>query len=307
MTLIALPALRGDRVLGFLAALGVVRLLAEELGDDEAAMSWPAGGRGGPLLRTSIADEVDQLAAGLFGVVEQMRGDGQLIPATTLLPLRNTKSDPMNSLSFDDGRGLSTTVNGDAAAERWLASFTGTTSLPREASLKRTRWWAVGPGPVTIAGTLDKAMEPISTIDDMRSALVAWRRHDWVGGYLDAAADVGKERTNGNSAKAAVIGATWLALMATRWFPERALSEERSETVGWSVSKGKAVFRYPVWSGQLSAHSIRTLLDHPALAAQPDQGTLSCLGISEIWQATRLQSGKNNAAVTHSIREWSKA
>jgi hypothetical protein len=309
MNPVELPALRGDRVLGFLAALGVLRLLAEDLGDAEATLAWPSGGRGYTVVHSASCSDVGELAEALFEVVMRAREANQLLPGVDMLPLRAAKVDPMNGLSFADGRGLSTSVQSELVAEGWLASLVGVSAPPLDktsTTLGRSRWWAVGPGPVTIAGTLAKAMEPISTVEHMRSALVSWRRHDWVGGYLDASADIGKERTAGSrpkdDVKSAVVGATWLALMATRWFPERAVSEHRTETVGWSVRSRAAHFCYPVWFAPLSAPAVMALLDHPVVASA--DRSLHALGVSELWQATRLRSGNNNAAVTHSVLVW---
>lgn len=311
MNEIELPALRGDRIVGYLAALGVLQLVCDQLDDRSATLSWPRGGRRGAMLCTSAAGDPVGLADALFGVVTAMRARGRLIPDVDGLPLRGEKSDPMNSLSFDDGRGLALTHQRDNRASEWLASMVNLSAPGGGGQTVRSRWWAVGPGPVTIAGSLSKSIEIVESDAALLSALSEWRRHDWVGGYLDVGADTGKERIAGtrkrDETKAAVIGATWLALLATRWFTERAVRHDRSETVGWRVIERRSTFRYPVWPMSLDATAVRVLLDHPLVHSDRRMSELTPLGVTEVWQATRLRAGKNNTAVTHPTQVWPRS
>jgi hypothetical protein len=314
MNNIALPALRADRIVGFLAALGILRLLRDGCGDERATLAWPLGPYNGVVLSTCKAHDVGSLADVLFDIVEQCREKNLLLPATNGLPLHNegSKADPMNALTFRNGRELAEKYIDENAASAWLASMVALGQSGQEGSLDRSRWWAVGPGSVHIAGTLSKASVPIKSAADLFSACTDWRRHNWVGGYLDVAADVGDERfTGNNTTKAAVVGATWLALMATPWFPVRTVHSRYSETIGWCKFDGKAHFMYPCWSKQLSAESIRVLLDHPEIyGRRRDEkevfrsDRLTELGVSALFRATRLRSGKNNGALTHPQRIW---
>jgi hypothetical protein len=312
MTAIELPALRADRIVGYLAALGVLQLTSDQLGDPGATLAWPDGGRRGAVVTTSVAADVEALAASLFGVCEEMRSRAQLLPGVDGLPLRGEKSDPMNSLSFEDARGLAITHRDDLRASEWLVSMANLSAPADDGSLGRSRWWAVGPGPVTIAGTLTKALDIVADSAAIVSALTDWRRHDWVGGYLDVGADVGKERIAGtrqrDESKAAVIGATWLALMATRWFPQRAIRSDLSETVGWQIVDRRPFFRYGVWPMALDATAVRCLLDHPVVRS-PDRSDrqsdrLRALEVTEVWQSVRSRSGNNNTSVTHPEQVW---
>ncbi len=306
MNTIRLPALRADQIVGFLAALGVLRLTTDVL-DDPAKLSWPDGGRDGAVLRSRRFADLGELSTALYGVAHDLRTTGRLVPGVDGLPLVRSDADPMNSLSFDDGRGLATSYQLDPVGSEWLASMVGLASPGEDGRLKRSRWWAVGPGPVTIAGTLTKALEPIVGVADIASALTSWRRHDWVGGYLDNAADVGKERIAGtrkrDEFKAAVVGGTWLALLATGWFPERAIGETATETVGWGVSGRRAVFGYPVWREALDASAVRVMLDHPAVSRR-DGFALRGMSVAELWECVRLRSGNNNVSVTHPHQVW---
>lgn len=309
MSRIELAAIRGDNVLGFLAACGVLRLLAEELDAPDSTLAWPNAGAGSAVITTDVVDNVDQLAEVLFGVVDRCRDVEQLVPGRSDIPLRATGGDPMNKLSFADGRGLSESLV-DADGQRWLASMVSLASPGDDGTLDRSRWWSVGPGPVTIAGTLEKALEAIRSVDDVSSALTAWRRYDWVAGYLDQAADVGKERIpsarkRDESVKAGVIGAPWLALMATQLFPIRARNERSYETTGWRVVDRLPSFTYPLWQRSLDLAGVVTLLDHPAVhrsACRADE--LRALGVGELRRAVRLRTGKNNTAVTPAQKIW---
>lgn len=311
MSRIELPALRADNVLGFLAGCGVLCVIAEDLGDRDATLCWPDGAYGPAVVSTPLAPDHDQLSEVLFQVVETLRLDGQLIPGVDALPLASPKGgDPMNSLSFEDGRRLSDFVADGIEAQRWLVSMVGLTIEGDNGTLDRSKWWNVGPGPVTISGTLAKSMEPIVDAHSIRGALSAWRRHDWVGGYLDQAADVGKERVAGTRSKdygvkAGVVGATWLALMATRLFVDRATSDDSHETVGWSSVNRKSVFTYPVWNRPLDLSAVRVLVDHPLLdTSRVGRMDPSALSVVEVRRSTRVRSGNNNGAMTPAERIW---
>ena len=159
MTGVELPALRGDNVLGFMAALGVLRLLDQELGAARSTLCWPNGAHSAAVIETSVATDVDSLAARLFDVVEGCKESGELVPGVAGLPLSSSGGDPMNKLSFRDGRGLSQSFADNDVAAEWLATMVGVSGPDENDELSRSRWWSVGPGPVTIAGTLAKALD----------------------------------------------------------------------------------------------------------------------------------------------------
>ncbi len=308
--MIELPALRADGVLGFLAAVGVLRLVVDELDSPGSTLCWPNGAENSAAIDTGVASDIDSLAQGLFTIVDRCRDAGHLIPGRREIPLRATGGDAMNGLSFPEGRGLAMSLADDSVGQRWLMSMVSASGPDENEHLARSRWWAVGPGPVTIAGTLEKALEPIESADDLVGALRSWRRHDWVGGYLDHAADVGKERIPGtrraDESKAGVVGATWLALMSTVLFPIRSPEATRHETVGWSVIERRPTFGYPVWATPLDRSSIESLLDHPALIRTHSRGSteLAVLGVSSVWHSRRMRSGNNNTAMTPAFKVW---
>jgi len=310
MTGVELPALRGDNVLGFMAALGVLRLLDQELGAARSTLCWPNGAHSAAVIETSVATDVDSLAARLFDVVEGCKESGELVPGVAGLPLSSSGGDPMNKLSFRDGRGLSQSFADNDVAAEWLATMVGVSGPDENDELSRSRWWSVGPGPVTIAGTLAKALDAIKTPDDLAGALHAWQRHDWVAGYFDHAADVAQERHPGSrrkdaGVKAGVVGAAWLALMATRMFPVRARPDGRVETVAWRVADRRSVFTMPIWELPRGRSAVAGLIDHPALSRDVLlDAEMRGLGVGSVWRSHRMRSGNNNAAMSPASKAW---
>ena len=84
MTQLNLPALQADSVLGFLATLGIVRLLTEEVGVP-CRLGWPGGPYSGAMLDAPF-DDLDALASVLTDVVAAMVAGGRLLPGVDGFP-----------------------------------------------------------------------------------------------------------------------------------------------------------------------------------------------------------------------------
>jgi hypothetical protein len=317
VTLIELPALRADSALGFLAALGALRLVVEELGDDTATVSWPDGPYSAAVLATERIDSVESFAAAINEVVASMRSNKQLLPTVTGFPPSGEGGsvDPTSNYSAEDGRGLASSARDDERLSRWISATVALsptidrkTRLP--GNLEKNRFLKAGPGtvwvPRTLAGLL-KSMTSTSVIE----AFLGWRRtDDFIGGYFENRADI--EAATGQAARApkkrGVPGATFLAFMALPLVPVRTPGLFATETVGWSQSpKVPKGFCWPVWADQLGLAAIRGLLDHPAIAMFVRTGSasrLEGLGVSAVFRSVRIAAGNNDAALAPATLIW---
>lgn len=323
MTAIRLPALRGDDALGFLAAVGVLRLCSDELGEAAAGVGWPDGPWNGAVLECGAADSTGQLAEALFGVAESMRRDGRLLPGIDDYPLRagdRGTTDPMNRrLSFEDGRGWSeTALNRGRVFERWLRSTVSTSGVEPHKD-DQTHWalvpsptFDVGPGTVHMARTLAGALNDVVDRSTVEAGISRWRRVETVGAYLDHRADrnaaIGQNPRK-DLPKYGEAGATWLALMATPLFEMRGTDRATVETVCWYARPRRMC--WPVWSGILTEASVVAMLDHPIVRRivdgrqqVDDPASLRTLGVEGLYRADRMMAGNYAAALGAARRIW---
>lgn len=323
---IHLRALRGDDALGFLAALGTLRLCADDLGDRDARLGWPDGPWNAATLRTRLAASVDELAARLMEVVEETKSAGRLLPGVDAYPLQaggvSGSSDPMNRrLSFEDGRGLAASaVEAQPALSRWLRGTICTSAVePHKddatiGALAPSPIFDVGPGTVHMARTLSFSLGAISDVSVLVAAVSSWRRVDYLGAYLDHRADrnaaLGQD-TKHKFSSYGEPGATWLALMATPFFELRGTDRGGVAVVGWS-GRTRRQFTWPVWRPSIDRGAVTALLDHPDVRdveherARPDRlnDRLSALGISAVYAAGRKMAGNYAAALGAARQLW---
>lgn len=267
MTRLPLPALDGRTPLGFLAALGVLRLLTERCATP-AKLGWSTvdctavvtGTRGG----------IDELVDDLTAVVRSIPPDGVLPGLPTDLPPPGEAPDRLRlpRLKLAEYAG---TVWQDAGAdgERWMASLVTDLSLDDQGRADISLYTAPS-GKQSMRTMLEKPLRIVQKHPEvLREALVSWRRHAGVSGeYLDhrvlyAAADA----PDGTSRERGVPGATWLALMA---YPllRTTVTDGKPVTTGWQYPTGRERDRrltYPLWSTPVGTDTVIALLDHPVL------------------------------------------
>ena len=318
MKTIRLPALHADNALGFLAAVGTLRLVAQDLGDREARLGWPDGPYEGGALDSRFST-VDELVVAIDSIVSAMNDTGQLLPGVTGFPPRgeSSGSDPTSGFSIADGRGMAASALSNPGLATWCQAVVGLVPpidrKTREAgSLERNRFLRAGPGTVWVPRTLTSVLALTSPLT-LHEAFIGWRRHEgFIGAYLDHRADVDKATGQAKKAppKRGVPGATFLALMSLPVFPVRSPGPFLAETVGWSstrtVPKG---FLWPVWAEMLEIAAISALVDHPEVArtaADPRQDGLRLegLGLTAVFRSRRISAGNNDAAVSPPTALW---
>jgi hypothetical protein len=286
MTQVACPALRSDDTLGFLAALGVLEVVTSMCGM-RACLGWEGVG-GAALVHVDLADR-DALVSALHGAARAMASRGQVIPAPDegLVPAplsdqerkvrreagQHVEYDPMRLLPDEAVRLYSATAigeeRGDLGTSRWLVALVNQLSSERNGPARALTPLYSPSGRMSLYQIFrdardDVVGEPALLLE----ALQAWRRRPGTGANLDARAlHDGVVTADGRASNRAVLGASWLALMAAPLFPQVGGAGAGAAVVGWDMrAKGGPRLRWPIWEAPLDQAAVETLLSHPAVA-----------------------------------------
>jgi hypothetical protein len=304
-TTLALPALDGRSPLAFLAALGVLRLVVEELGY-LANLAWSPGDCTATLV--GAHDTVDGLASDLKGIAESIP-DGVVLPRMwSHLPPPGEAPDKVR-LPRVELRKYAARVweeNG-AAGERWLASLVTDLSLDDSGRADISLFTAPA-GKQSMRTMLEK---PLATVRKnpqvLKEALTGWRRYPGVTGeYLDHRALFDAvDAPDGRPAMRGVPGATWLALMSYPLFRTTAEGTEPL-TTGWQRAPGRGPRRrlvYPLWSAPFGLPEIVAALEHPVLVgAEPGPPPSAARHLSAFLvcaaERRRIPGGKSAGVLT---------
>jgi hypothetical protein len=270
MNTLTLPALYGRLPLGFLSALGVLRLL-DKYTDDSPRLSWCPQDLTARLHtnRSSIQDIVNDL----IKIVDSIPDDGVLLGVPINFPPPGEAPDklllPPAKLQCYV-KEFTPTPNPEIDA--WLSSLLTDLSLDepnreREARVAKSLMIALS-GKQSTRTMLQKPLERLRDNKNyLKEALLGWRRVDSVTGeYLDHqvlfdAADSGE----GESTERGVPGATWLALMSYPLLRTTALGKQPI-TTGWHYKPRQyRTLIYPLWTEPLDVYAVVALLEHPLM------------------------------------------
>lgn len=290
MTALPLPALDGQSPLGFLAALGVLRLLTDHT-EHSPRLAWSTD-TGAAVLHHAHPD-IDDLVADLTRIVETIPPGGVLPGCSPDFPPPGEAPDKLRLRRPDLAAYAAQISRADSAAERWLNSLVTDLSLDDQ-QRAHISLFAAPSGKQSMRTMLEK---PLNLVREnphlLREALVAWRRYPGVSGeYLDHRVLFdATDSPNGKPAERGVPGATWLALMAYPLMRTTAITGE-PRTTCWQDLGHRAGKRmiYPLWSTPLDTDTVGLLLSHPILEqAQPGKppGPAKLLSIFRVVHATR--------------------
>lgn len=320
---VELPALDGRDPLGFLAALGMLRLTTASH-DPDARLAFSSE-TGCAILHSSLAS-IDAIAGALAEVVSRT-GDGRVLDAIAAgFPLRKAsraacrdvsadvggESDPMRVPREDFRSQLFADVETlGAPAVGWLAVLVTDLAVDRQNRTALTPYTAPS-GQQSLWTFFDKPLAAVRAEPyRLTEALSGWRRVDgFTGEYLDhrvlrSAAD----HPAGHSTEAGVPGATWLATQA---LPLLRITGDGTNVAAclWHRLGRRSVMIWPLWHPPLGQDAVRVLLEHPLLRPSPadaadrhaephvDKAKLAPLGVFEVCGAERqLIEGRKNAGV----------
>lgn len=265
MNALALPALDGRTPLGFLAALGLARLL-DVYTDDSPKLAWSPQDYTAQL-HTSRSS-IDAIIADLRRIVASIPEGGVLPGVPVNLPPPGAAPDQLR-LPPAELRALANSLapEPDAEVEAWLSSLVTDLSLD-EKSRADISLMSAPSGKQSMRTMLHFPLRQVR--DDpscLAEALVGWRRRPGVSGeYLDHRVLFdGADSGAGKSEERGVPGATWLALMSYPLFRTTAIGGEPI-TTGWQRRRRlPSVFVYPLWVAALDRYAVTALMEHPLL------------------------------------------
>lgn len=334
MNTLILPAMDGSRPLGFLSALGLLRLL-DRFTNDTPRLSWSRKDLSAQLLtkRSSIDDVVDDL----WRIVNSIPDGGVLRDVPNYLPPPGEAPDklripPLELSEYAKQPGIAY----NPEAEAWLASLVTDLVLDKSKKRRSKEVEVKTASPVTDVDKDNKDRAAISLMaapsgkqsmrtmlekplnrvreeknenkkDCLFEALDGWRRYAGVTGeYLDNcaifnAADSG----TGKSEERGVPGATWLALMSYPLLRTTAIGKEPITTSWYRRADKTLLFIYPLWEKPLDPYAILALLEHPLMTQCIDGNVadaLSVMGVFSVQRAKRYPvPGRKFAGVLGSV------
>ncbi|MEV4888771.1 hypothetical protein AB0K48_05200 [Nonomuraea sp. NPDC055795] len=293
MTTVDLPALDGRQPLEFLAALGLLRVLAQEC-QIPARLSFSDTTACAQL--HSPFETTEQIAAALADVVASIE-EPAVLPGVSagFPPPAGIGKDPLRwprNEYRDKAEALRRTD--PHAAETWLACMT--TDLAADSQGRGAISPFMAPsGQQKLRTFFEMPLKAVRAHPEyLHESLTRWRRVEgFTGEYLDhrvlrSAADDPRGRP-GN--EAGVPGATWLATMALPLFHLAGDGTKVRSTL-WHRITGDHIMLWPLWKPALDLHAVQGLLEHPAFTPIDDQLAVSAaewapLGVFGVYGAHR--------------------
>lgn len=300
---IGLPALDGRDPLGFLAALGTLRILTDHAHLD-AELSFNDT-TATATLHSPLAT-IDDVVGQLVEIIESIPSSGVIPGVTTAFPLAKTgtQKDPMRSPRPQFRTAAASITDNDPHRSRWLTALVTDLATDNDGRVALTPYTAPA-GQQSLRSLFTKPLEHIRIDPDLRirEALTSWRRIDgYTGESLDhRAIRTAADHPTGESVPAGVPGATWLAIMALPLLRLTGTGTNPQATC-WHRLPGtnRPLMTWPLWRQPLDPHAITALLEHPDLrptgtAHQPtfSRQTWPALGVFTITCATRTPSKKS--------------
>lgn len=286
-TEVHLPALDGERALGFLAAVGVLRLVS--LSEPSAALRWDAE-RGGCVLHSRLAD-LDAVIDLLVGTHDGL-AEGQFWPDTPPgFPPPGAAPDAL----VPDRPDFAAVVERVGAARHVLSALVTDLAVNDKNRCRRT--WHVAPTGKQSFSTMVVNQHEAVNLDRLREALSGWVRLPGNGESFDAGAiSSGADAPDGSPGERPVPGATWLAVQA---LPALRLAGDgrRTAASGWRRVGRDNYLVWPLWRQPLTLLAVQALLEHPRLALRNQEGLtveagpLGALGVWAVLAAKRRPTG----------------
>ncbi|MDQ1711969.1 MAG: hypothetical protein QOE45_1419 [Frankiaceae bacterium] len=308
---IELSALHGMDPLGFLTALGVLRLVGASADPGVRLSFAPETGRA--LLWSDTLKEVDAVTDALTAELDAVGPEAVIPHAGPDLPTAKagSGSDPMR-VERPDFPGLVGRLRADSGvvADTWLPALLTDLAVERDRPRVALTPFTAPSGQQTLRTFFEKSLEMVRARPEyLREALVGWRRAGdtpataFSGEYLDhRAIRSAADHPSGKSLEAGVPGATWLAIMALPLLRVTGNGGHAVTASLWHRIPKRSVMVWPVWRQPLEVHGVRVLLEHPDLrprgAAAVDGQRLAGLGVFAVGGATRKRlEGRTFAGV----------
>lgn len=291
-TEIALNGLDGGNPLGFLAAIGTLRIATEAIASANWRISWnDQEGYWSPVLLGDIALTEDSFI-------------NLLMPHLTKMQDAFRFADDL-TINYEEFRQVAQSAyNAANLTDRHYADFIaafGCDSLPISAKDSRIQDTALrtmsGAGHQHFIGSMRELVKSTGPNHLHSSLFGAWQYLDpkpslrW--DPLDDRRYALRWKQPSEDPVRTMRGANRLAIEALPLFPT-APGEQRLYTTGFSQRRGEGIlFSWPIWEGALSIEVVRSTLSLAELQEPlPDRNKLLALGIVEVYQSQRITEGK---------------
>jgi len=286
---IPLTALDAANPLGFLAAVGVLRLLAGNPDTQAARLRWAMAGTWQPEI-VGLKCKPKELPAAL------LHCPGVPLESVALLG-KNIKV-PQSTFHNVAIAAQGAARRGNRAAADLVAAFGSEAFLDREERIQYTDLcFITGSGHQDFLSTAEKLNEKV-TPEHLESAVFGPWQLD-MGLSLrwdpsDASEYALQWRDPSKEGKSAVWGANWLAFQSLPCFPTQpgppAGAARVVRTTGFFRARRQdPEFRWPVWTTPLSLPSVCSLLAHAEIhKPEPDHQALRAMGILQVFHAQRV-------------------
>lgn len=287
-----LNGLDGSNPLGFLAAIGTLRIATEANSSANWRMSWKEqDGYWSPVLlgdRTLTADSLIEL---LMLALTEKKDAFEFADDLTI----NCKEFRKVAQSASDAADLTDRHDAD-----FIAAF-GCDSLPVSAKNSRIQDTALrtmsGAGHQHFIGSMRELVESTKSDHLCASLFEPWQYSDpkpslrW-DPLDDRRYALRWEEPSGDPV-CTMRGANRLAVEALPLFPT-APGEKKLHTTGFTQRRGKEVlFTWPIWEVPLNVDTVRSLLSLAELQEpRPDRKSLLARGVVEIYRSQRITRDK---------------
>lgn len=326
MTTLSLPGLKGSEPIGFLAALGLLRVLSCRGSFGNVRLAWADDAASSAVLHAERECDEGRLIADLL---EHMRGRAALPVFAGVMP----SGAMIGGKAWDDVKvplaDFATMLRGVRAGGRESADFyaalgtelvkVGNKDAVKPSALHMTSGQQAFLELLReLARSLD-ADEPdhpdasSAPADAFREAVFArtvegetgWRAADKFSSMgLDPAREAvyaltatAPTKTGARSTRAAV----WLAVEALPLFPVAPI-RGRLHTRGFGRRDETTTFRWPLWDRALSVDAVRTAVGVPGIVDDHSPEGLSALGIRAVMESERITIGQGYGQLRPAVR-----
>ena len=287
-----LNGLDGGNLLGFLAAIGTLRIATEADPSTDWRVSWQVqGGHWSPVLYGDTALTADALIELLTPALARMKDAFRFGDDLTI----NCEEFRKVAQSASDAAALTDRQDVD-----FIAAF-GCDGLPISDKNPRIQDTALrtisGAGHQHFIGSMRELVENTKAEHLRASLFEPWQYSDPKPSLRWDPSDDRRyalrwKEPSGDPVRT-MRGANRLAIEALPLFPT-APGERRLHTTGFSQRRGEGVlFSWPIWEGALSIEVVRSLLSLAELQkSRPDRKSLLALGVVEIYRSRRITVSK---------------
>lgn len=292
---IMLNGIDGGNLLGFLAAIGTLRVVSEDDPQGEWRLGWQEnGGIWSPVLSSDESLTQGNFVKTLVIALEAIGSN----PAFEIG--RNLTFSPDEFQVFSKGAQAAATMRDRRFAD-FIAAFGSESLINREGKIQDTALRTMsGAGHQHFIGFMNDLVEK-TEVEHLRTALFeTWQYSDDRPSLRWDPSDDRRYALRwgnpGNTSKSpirTVRGANRLAVEALPLLPT-APNGKQLHTTGFTQQPGVGVlFSWPIWEVQLRRDVVRSLLSLPELqATRPDREQLRALRVVEVYRCQRITTGK---------------